>query len=99
MKKALVIICLLCLAQASYAARDRNYFEYDLTPSGTYQEDSKPDVTTTTTTVKSETSEVKEEQTTKKTKKRRRFTGQGANPANTYWDFGRPNYGYSGEVQ
>lgn len=99
MKKVLAILCLLCLAQASYAARDRNYFEYDLTPAGAPQEEKVQPETKTTETVKSQETDVKEPQTQQPVKKRRRFSGQGAGQSNTYWDFGHPNYGFSGDIQ
>ncbi len=106
MKKVIVILCLLCMAQTSFAALDRNYFEYDLTPSGEYSEEvDKTDVKTTTTTVEQKTDKVKEDtkQTTEETKQqkpRRRFWGTGgSSPSSTYWDFGRPNYGFSGSIQ
>ena len=107
MKKVIVILCLLCMAQTVFAAaHDRNYFEYDLTPSGEYSEEAdKTDVKTTTTTVEQQTESVKETQNTqteetKQQKPRRRFWGSGgSSQSSTYWDFGRPNYGYSGSIQ
>ena len=98
MKKLLVILCLLCLAPSSYAVLDRNYFEYDLTPSGAYTEDdTKSEVTTTTESVT--TKDTKKQKKQKVKYKRKGFSGQGSGQASTYWDFGRPNYGFTGDIQ
>ena len=101
MKKILVILCLLCLAPASYAVLDRNYFEYDLTPSGEYvEEDAKQQVTTTTTTtVTQDDKNSKDQKKTKIKRKRRGLWGTGSSQSNTYWDFGHPDFGYSGGIQ
>ena len=91
MKKILAILCIICMAQTCYAALDRNYFEYDLTPNGTYSGTDDDDTTVTTTS---------ESKSTKYTRKKRKgFTGTGASQSNTYWDFGKPNYGYTGDIQ
>ena len=85
MKKILVILCLLCLAPASYAVLDRNYFEYDLTPSGEYvEEDAKQQVTTTTTTVTQDDKNSKDQKKTKIKRKRRGLRGTGSSQSNTY---------------
>ena len=94
MKKTIAILCILCMAQVSYAALDRNYFEYDLAPNGSYTEEEN------TVNVNSQTTTVQEG--TKKTKvirKRRGFKGTGSSQSNTYWNFGQPNYGFTGDIQ
>lgn len=95
MKKILVILCLLCLAPASYAVLDRNYFEYDITPTGQYVEDDTPKEVTTTVT----TQDTKKQKKQKVKYKRKGFSGTGASQSNTYWDFGRPDYGFTGGIQ
>ena len=67
MKRLLTILCLICFAQASYAALDRNYFEYDLTPSGAYSEEDA-NVKTETKTITEDGGQVK----TKIERKRKR---------------------------
>jgi len=94
MKKVIAIICLLSMAQISYAALDRNYFEYDLTPSGAYTEDNTVNVNSQTTVQNGD----KKTKTTIK-RKRRGFRGTGSSQSNTYWNFGQPNYGFTGDIQ
>ena len=91
MKKILTILCILSITQTCYAALDRNYFEYDLTPNGTYNETDDDNVTVQTKN--------QSDTTTVTRKKKNGFTGTGASESNTYWDFGRPNYGYTGDIQ
>ena len=94
MKKVIAILCLLCMAQTGYAALDRNYFEYDLTPNGSYTEDNNVNVNSQTT-IQNDEKKTK----TKTTRKRRGFKGTGSSQSNTYWNFGQPNYGFTGDIQ
>ena len=94
MKKVIAILCLFCMAQVSYAALDRNYFEYDLAPNGSYTEENTVNVNSQTQTVQDGT---KTKSTV--TRKRRGFRGTGSSQSNTYWNFGQPNYGFTGDIQ
>ncbi len=102
MKKFLMIICALCVAQTAFAALDRDYFDYTQSPE--YQAipvDTSAALknTTGTTATGGETQTVTTTKVVKKTvkgKKRLRFGNEGSSWINTYWNFGQPNYGETG---
>ena len=106
MKKFILILCSLFIAQLAFGALDRDNFDYRNTPE--YQ--SIPTTPYTKPTVQNvnqdlnaqnqtDTEEVvttKGKKVTKKGKKRFRFRNEGSSWINTYWNFGQPVYGESG---
>lgn len=104
MKKFLMIICALCVAQTAFAALDRDYFDYTQSPEfQAIPVDTSAALTNTTGTSAAATGGETQTVTTKKVvkkvekgKKRIRFGNEGSSWINTYWNFGQPNYGETG---
>lgn len=105
MKKLVLILCTLFVAQVAFGALDRDHFdytdtpEYQAIPTTQYQ---KPTPTYTPVSADAQNGGVVEEVvTTKKTvtqkgKRRFRFRNEGSSWVNTYWNFGQPVYGETG---
>lgn len=101
MKKFALIFCSLLLAQATFAALDRDYFDYSTSPefqSIPTKEYQRPTVQNMNaqTDVTSEEEIITQTKTAKKGKRRIRFGNQGSSWINTYWNFGQPVYGETG---
>ena len=105
MKRFVLILCALFVAQVAFGALDRDHFDYTDTPE--YQaipttKYEKPTPTYSDVSANAQNGGVVEEvTTTKKTvtqkgKRRLRFRNEGSSWVNTYWNFGQPVYGETG---
>lgn len=97
MKKFVLILCALFVAQVAFGALDRDRFDYTDTPE--YQ--AIPATKYSNVSANAKNGGVIEEVTTTKTvtqkgKKRLRFRNEGSSWINTYWNFGQPVYGEIG---
>ena len=105
MKKIVLVLCSLLIAQVAFGALDRDNFDYTNTPEYQAIPTTKytPPTVQYTTNVTAQAEPVEEEVITKKGKKvvkkgkkRIRFRNEGSSWINTYWNFGQPVYGETG---